>query len=46
MSPIKKCTICGEEFYASYKGKYYCVVHLEMKLNKIKKEEVNEKKKK
>jgi len=38
MNPTKKCTICEEEFYVNYNGKYYCAKHLEMKLYEIKKE--------
>ncbi|MFX0122137.1 MAG: hypothetical protein ACFFAE_00735 [Candidatus Hodarchaeota archaeon] len=27
-----KCSKCENPFYASYKGKYYCPIHLEEKL--------------
>ncbi len=33
----KSCCKCDEPFYASYKGKYYCVNHLKEVLIKEKK---------
>ena len=36
MRQNKKCTRCDNDFYASYKGKYYCTYHLEQVLNEEK----------
>ena len=41
MNSTKKCIICGKEFYANYKGNYYCVNHLEMKLKNINQDKKN-----
>jgi hypothetical protein len=36
----KHCCRCTEPFYASYKGSYYCSVHLEEKLSEEKQKSI------
>lgn len=42
MKPFRSCSKCDKAFYASYKGKYYCSIHLKETLAKEKKLVTNE----
>ncbi|MFX1282387.1 MAG: hypothetical protein ACFFB5_01985 [Promethearchaeota archaeon] len=42
MRTPQNCCKCNKSFYASYKGKYYCPMHLKERLAKEKKTIPNE----